>query len=231
MDLLLAFIGATAASAFGFDVYRDALRRPRPHIIAYGIGIAMFALATWGLFFSLWLGWGTVSYKVFYLFGAVLNVPYLALGSVYLVIGYKTGRAFTGPVIAFSMISILMLVPAKLHEIGPGLIPEAKEVFLVGGPRVLAIMSGAAAGTLLLSLSLVSIFRFWRKNRCLVWGNIFIAAGTLAAASGGTAFAKWGHSQLFVVSLPSAALLIWAGYRVASGERGALLPKIGVTPS
>jgi hypothetical protein len=225
MDLVLAFVGATAASAFGFDLYRDARRRTRPHIIAYGMGISMFALATWGLFFSLWLGWGPVSYKVFYLFGAVLNVPYLALGSVYLVIGHKTGRAFTGPVMAFSLIALLMVVPAKLRAIGDELIPEAAHTFLVGGPRVLAIMSGAVAGTLLFALALLSAFRFWRKNRSIVWGNLLIAAGTLSAASGGSAFAKWGYSQLFVISLPAAALLIWAGYRVASGERGALLPK------
>ena len=231
MNVLLALVGALAASAFGFDLYRDARRKPRPHTIAYGVGITMFALATWGLFFSLWLGWGPISYKFFYLFGAILNVPYLALGSMYLVIGHRTGRAFTGPVIAFSGIALLMIAPSRLNTIGDVVIPEAGEVFLVGGPRVLAIMSGAVAGTLLFALALLSLFRFWNKSRPLVWGNALIAAGTLAAASGGTAFARTGLSQLFVVSLPSAALLIWAGYRVASGERGALLPKVEATSS
>lgn len=225
MSAILALIGALAASAFGFDLYRDARRRPRPHVIAYGVGIAMFALATWGLFFSLWLGWGPVSYKFFYLFGAILNIPFLALGSMYLVIGYRTGRAFTGPVIAFSAIALLTIGPARLNTIGDVVIPEAQEVFVVGGPRFMAIMSGAVAGTLLFVLALLSLFRFWRKSRRIVWGNALIAAGTLAAASGGTLFARTGVTQLFVVSLPAAALLIWAGYRVASGERGALLPK------
>jgi hypothetical protein len=53
-----------------------------------------------------------------------------------------------------------------------------------------------------------------------VWGNLLIVGGTLAAASGGTGLAL-GESSAFAVSLLVAVTLIWAGYRVASGKRGA----------
>jgi uncharacterized membrane protein YfcA len=66
----------------------------------------------------------------------------------------------------------------------------------------------------------VSIFRFWKKNRRIVWGNLLILGGTLAAASGGTGLAL-GESSAFALSLLVAVTLIWAGYRVASGGRKA----------
>ena len=64
----------------------------------------------------------------------------------------------------------------------------------------------------------MSAFRFWNKNREIVWGNLLIVGGTLAAASGGTGLAL-GESSAFAVSLLVAVTLIWAGYRVASGGR------------
>jgi uncharacterized membrane protein YfcA len=64
----------------------------------------------------------------------------------------------------------------------------------------------------------ISIVRFWKRNRKLVWGNLLILAGTFAAASGGTGLAL-GEGSAFAVSLLLAVTLIWAGYRVASGSR------------
>jgi len=67
-------------------------------------------------------------------------------------------------------------------------------------------------------LAVVSLFRFWKKNRKLVWGNSLILAGTLAATWGGTGLAI-GEGAAFAISLLLAAGLIWAGYRIAAGAR------------
>lgn len=219
MNLVLSLLAALGATAFGVDLGRDAIRRPRPHVVAYAVGIAMFALASWAFFFGVAFGWSPFSYKIFFLFGAVLNVPFLALGSVHLVIGERTGRAVTGLLVGFSLIAILQILPASLNPLGDEVIPETAEAFMVGGPRLLAILAGAIGGTLLLVLALVSAFRFWRSNRRIFLGNLFIAAGTLAAASGGSVLALTGQSGFFALTLAMASFLIWAGYRIASGSR------------
>ena len=36
-------------------------------------------------------GWSAASFRVFYLAGAILNVPWLALGTVYLLAGQQIG--------------------------------------------------------------------------------------------------------------------------------------------
>ena len=77
MDSALALVAALAASLFALDLWLDYGRRPRPHIAAYGIGMTMFAIATWAFFLGVTVGW-TGPMCVFYLFGAILNIPFLA---------------------------------------------------------------------------------------------------------------------------------------------------------
>lgn len=218
MDSTLALLAALAATVFGADLWLDYRKRPRPHIAAYAVGMTMFAIATWAFFVGLTFGWTGPVYRAFYLFGAILNIPFLALGSMFLVVGRRSGHVMTIALGAFAAISttLTLTVPFAnpLPESG---VPH--DIFASGfGPRLFAIIGGAAGSTILIALALVSIFRFWKTNRRIVWGNLLIVAGTFAAASGGTGLAL-GESSAFAVSLLAAVTLIWAGYRVASGAR------------
>ena len=220
MDTTLALLAAVAATVFSFDLWLGYHRRPRPHIAAYGVGMTMFAVATWAFFIGLTFGWAGPVYRAFYLFGAILNIPYLALGSMFLVVGRRSGHVMTIILGAFTAISTTLT--ATVPFANP--LPESgvpHDIFASGfGPRLFAIIGGAAGSTILIALALVSIFRFWKSNRRIVWGNLLIVAGTFAAASGGTGLAL-GESSAFAVSLLAAVTLIWAGYRVASGARAA----------
>jgi hypothetical protein len=218
MDVALGLLAALAATVFAGDLWVSYRRRPRPHIAAYGAGMTMFAVATWAFFLGLTIGWTGPVYRTFYLFGAVLNIPFLALGSMFLVVGKRSGHVMAIALGAFVAISTTLTatIPfAKpLPETG---VPH--DVFATGfGPRLFAIIGGAMGATILIILAVVSIFRFWSKNRRIVWGNLLIVAGTFAAASGGTGLAL-GESSAFAISLLVAVTLIWAGYRVASGAR------------
>lgn len=218
MDTTLALLAALAATAFSVDLWVNYSRRPRPHIASYGTGMTMFAIATWAFYAGITFGWSGPIYRTFFLFGAILNIPFLALGSMFLVAGKKAGHTFAVFLGAFTAISTTLTTTVPfanpLPETG---VPH--DIFATGfGPRLFAIIGGAMGSTILIVLSLVSIFRFWKKNRPLVWGNLLIVAGTFAAASGGTGLAL-GESSAFAVSLLVAVTLIWAGYRVASGRR------------
>jgi len=220
MDSALALLAALAATGFAADLWLDYRRRRRPHITAFGAGMTMFAIATWAFYLGLTLGWTGSIYRTFYLFGAILNIPFLALGSMFLVVGRRSGHVMAIALGALTAISTTLTATVEfanpLPETG---VPH--EVFASGfGPRLFAIIGGATGSTILVILALVSAFRFWRKNRNIVWGNLLIVAGTVAAASGGTGLAL-GESSAFAVSLLTAVTLIWAGYRVASGGRRA----------
>jgi len=218
MDSVLALIAAVAATLFAADLWRDYRDRPRPHIAAYGTGMTMFALATWALFIGVTFGWTGPVYRTFFLFGAVLNILFLALGSMFLVVGQRAGHVMTIALGAFAAISTtLTLTVSFQQELPDGGIPH--DVFATGfGPRLFAAMGGGMGATILIVLAFVSMFRFWTTNRRIVWGSLLIVAGTFAAAWGGTGLAL-GEAGGFAFSLLLAVTFIWAGYRVAAGGR------------
>jgi MFS family permease len=218
VDSALALIAAVAATLFASDLWRDYRRHTRPHIAAYATGMAMFAVATWALFIGVTFGWTGTLYRTFFLFGAVLNILFLALGSMFLVVGPRAGHVMTIAIGAFAAISVTLTLTVPFQQQLPdGGIPH--DVFATGfGPRLFAAIGGGLGATILIVLALVSVFRFWKTNRRLVWGSLLIVAGTFAAAWGGTGLAL-GDAGGFAFSLLLAVTFIWVGYRVASGSR------------
>jgi hypothetical protein len=207
-----------AASAFAADLWLDYRTRPRPHITAYATGMSMFAIATWAFYIGLSFGWAGPIYRSFDLFGAILNIPFLALGSMFLVVGRRSGHVMAIALGALTAISTTLTATIPFANPLPASgVPH--DVFESGfGPRLFAIIGGATGSTILIILALFSVFRFWQRNRRIVWGNLLIVAGTFAAASGGTGLAL-GEGSAFALSLLVAVTLIWAGYRVTSGGR------------
>ncbi|MFQ5522408.1 MAG: hypothetical protein ACE5F5_02370 [Acidimicrobiia bacterium] len=223
MDSVTSGLAALAATVFAYDLWRGWRRRPRPHIAAYAAGMAMFALATWALFVGVTFGWTGPIYRTFFLFGGVLNILFLALGSMFLVVGPRSGHAMAIALGGYAAISTTLVTTVDFQRPLPkGGVPA--DIFAGGfGPRLFAIIGGALGATILIVLALVSLVRFWKKDRNIVWGNGLILAGTFAAAWGGTGLAL-GEASGFAVSLLVAVALIWAGYRVASGRRPAQPP-------
>jgi hypothetical protein len=183
----------------------------------------MFAIATWAFYLGLTFGWTGPLYRTFYLFGAVLNIPYLALGSMFLVVGKRSGHVMAIALGALTAISVTLTATVPFAaELPADGVPH--DVFATGfGPRLFAIIGGSTGAMILIVLALVSVFRFWRTNRRIVWGNLLIVAGTFAAASGGTGLAL-GEGSAFALSLLVAVTLIWAGYRVATRGRSSSRP-------
>lgn len=221
MDATVAVVAALVASGFAVDLWIDFRRRPRPHTGAYAAGISMFAIATWALAAGLTFGWEGWSYRTFFLLGAIINIPVLAVGSWFLVVGKRAGHISTILTGAFAAISTTLTTtvpfarPLPQGGIPHDIFPPIAEGF---GPRLLAAIGGGMGATFLIALGLVSIFRFWKRNRRLVWGNGLIVGGALAASTGGSGLAI-GEGAAFAISLLVAAGLIWAGYRTASGAR------------
>ncbi|MGQ0848095.1 MAG: hypothetical protein ACT4OP_03100 [Actinomycetota bacterium] len=221
MEGLLAVVAAMVATGFAVDLALDTRRRPRPHGAAYAVGIGLFAIATWALAAGLSLGWSGFTYRTFFLLGAILNIPFLAVGSMFLVVGRRAGTLALLACGAIAAISTTLTTtvpfarPLPAGGIPHDIFAPISEGF---GPRLLAAIAGGLGGSIVIVLALVSLFRFWRKNRRIVWGNALIVAGTLAASSGGTVLAI-GEGDAFALSLLVAAALIWAGYRTAAGAR------------
>ncbi len=221
-DSVLALVAAIAATAFTLDLVWNQIRGPRPHIAAYGVGMAMFAAATWALWSGLEYGWTGLGYRIFFLFGAVLNIPVLAVGSMFLVVGRKSGNAltiFTGALGAIAT-TLVTTVPFARDLPASGLAEDIFPPISDGfGPRLLAAIGSGLGATLLITLALVSAIRYWRRDRRIVAGSSLIALGTLAGATGGTLLGVVGKTASFEISLLVTVTLIWLGYRVSRNRR------------
>lgn len=220
MDSVLAGSAAIAATGFFLDLVRNYLARERPHIAAYAAGVGAFAIATWALFAGVTFGWTSASYRTFFVFGGIMNILLLALGSMFLVVGRRSGHAMLALLFPLFAISVPMTLSEPFVNALPSSgVPAGSDLFEQGfGPRMWAAIGGGLGTTILIILAVVSLVRFWRTNRQVVWGNLAILAGTFAAASGGTGLAL-GEAAGFAVSLLIAVTLIWMGFRVASGAR------------
>lgn len=225
MDVVLAFLAAGAASGLAAELMMSHRARPRPHVRAWAIAMVLYALATWMLVVGLAAGWTSPVFRLFYGLGAILNVPFLGIGSAYLVLGERTGRRLLE---WFSLAGIFALFitftapfVAELPEDG---LPAGSDVFAdigtVGptGPRFYALLFNVVGSVLLVGLAGLSAVRFWRSNRRLVAGNVLIMLGGIFPAFGGTLFAV-GETSAFALSLLLGAALLWAGFRVARGTR------------
>ena len=88
----LAFLATAIATVFAQATGVRFTRKRKPHERAWTIALALFALASASLATGASTGWDLGTFRAFYLLGAVLCVPWLGLGTVYLLVGERIGR-------------------------------------------------------------------------------------------------------------------------------------------
>src|SRR5579862_8085336 len=91
LETSVAVAAAMVGVAFGMSTLERWLRARRPYELAWTAALAMFAIAAAALAYGSQAGWSGPVFRTFYLFGAIADVPVLALGTVYLLAGRRTG--------------------------------------------------------------------------------------------------------------------------------------------
>jgi hypothetical protein len=218
MHWLLPGVAAAASAAFAVAVLRQYAARHRPYQLAWGIALSMFTAASLALTAGVVAGWTPLSFKLYYLFGAILNVPWLALGTVELLAGHTVQRAYLAGLAVFTVLSVVLVAMARVtaDDLAGRLLPEGKE-FLPVAVRALAVL-GNTVGTLVVVGGAVASGLAMRARRDLrprFEGTLLIALGVLLAASGGV-FAFLASSDKLALSLALGASVMFLGFRRAS---------------
>ena len=218
MHWLLPGVAAAASAAFAVAVLRQYAARRRPYQLAWGIALSMFTVASLALTAGVVAGWSPVSFKLYYLFGAVLNVPWLAFGTVELLAGPAARRAYLAALTAFTLVSVVLVALARVTaaDLAGRLLPEGKE-FLPVAVRALAVV-GNTVGTLVVVGGAVASGLAMRSRRDLrprFEGTLLIALGVLLAASGGV-LAFLASSDKLALGLAVGASVMYLGFRRAS---------------
>ena len=227
LNAALAAAATLVAVAFGFSTLDRWLRRRRPHELAWSVSLGLFALGSAALWFSESVGWSLGSFRLFYLAGAVLNVPWLALGTVYLLGGQRLGDRVRWWLVLLSGLSVGVVLFAPTRTgVQAGELPTGKDVFGVA-PRVLAAVGSGVAALVIIGGALWSVWRMVRSRRAgseqvaaqpkgRVLGNVLIAAGTLVLSASGSLAGRLGKDRSFTVTLLVGIAVLFAGFLVAS---------------
>jgi hypothetical protein len=207
--------GATVvAVAFAAALLERWLVRRRPHELAWSIALVLFACGSLSLWLGASLGWDEWSFRLFYAFGAVVNVPFLALGTMEL-LSPPAGRVlrWVVPLACAFGAGVILAAPVVGHVPAHEL-PQGSDVF---GPlpRILAATySGLAAIVVFAGAAWSAVRR--RSDRRLAAGNLVIAAGTAVLSMSGLLNSTLGEMQAFAVTLTAGVTILFIGFLVAS---------------
>jgi hypothetical protein len=230
-ETALAAAATLVATAFTLSLLDRWLARRRRHELAWLISLFFFTVASGSLWVGAAVGWSGPTFRVFYLFGAIVNVPWLALGTIELLGGPRWGRPATAVVALISAFAAGVMAVAPLEgPVPPDDLPTGSDVF---GPlpRILAAVCSGGAALIIIGGALWSAWQLVRHRRRggvvpadparLALGNVLIAAGTLVLSASGTLNARLGAQTAFAVTLAIGISVLFAGFLVATSATAA----------
>ncbi|MFN2526164.1 MAG: hypothetical protein ABR505_07860 [Actinomycetota bacterium] len=204
------------SGVFAYSLAVHWRARPRPHLLAWAVALTMFALASLTAGASLYGGWTPASFRLYYLFGAILNVPVLALGTIYLLAPRKFSDACALFVVAASVVAVVVVMNARINLSGLEVsgIPSSRDV-APSSVRTLSRYYSFTGFFVVVGGALWSAWRLARRResalRRLALANLLIATGTLVVAVG-SGFARYGHGAPFALGLLVGVSLMFLGF-------------------
>ncbi len=216
MHTALAAAAALVALAFACSTYERWLAKRRRHELAWSLALAFFSIAAFALAAGAALGWNPVTFRVFYLFGAIINVPFLALGTVYLLAGERRGdQVAAGVSLLCAFAAGVVLVSPLTGPLPVDELAQGSDVF-GPAPRIFAALASALGALVIFAGAVLSAFRY-RSGRRL-WSNVLIALGTVILSSSGLLNSVLDEMDGFAVTLVAGICVIYAGFLVATSD-------------
>jgi hypothetical protein len=197
------------AAVFSVAAWRSAGERGTA-LRVWSFALAQFAVGSGALAWGVTFGWSEAAYRVFYAFGAVLNVGWLGLGTLWLVWRRGAARAATAGLTAVSawaafFVMTTELVPGAAAALAGEELPVARHVMPVLA-RNLSRWFSITGSVVVLAGLLMSIAL--RRN---VLGLGLLAAGVVVAGVA-SELARVGYVAVFSVGLAFGISLMYAGF-------------------
>ena len=201
VEVLLAFAATLVSLRLASLVAGRWRASRRPELAAWSGALLAYAAASGALTWGAAYGWDTRSFRVYYLFGALLTAPLLGIGSL-LLYGWKR---IIAPALIYVGLAVGIAISVPVHGAFGESIPAAQDHLAFVPARFVAIVANSVGTLAVVAVAIVTI-----RRRPL--GNGLILAGVAVAALG-TALSGLGAAKtaVFVVI---AALLLYGGFTV-----------------
>jgi hypothetical protein len=239
----LAIGAMLTAAAFSCLVLERYWLKRRPQDLAWTISLALFALGAGSLAWGSATGWNSPAFRLYYACGAIVNVPFLAAGQLYLLVKRRTAdRIFRFICLLGTFAFGLVFAEPFRRSLPSEGIPQGKLIF-GPGPRILAAVgSGVSAlvvfiGTILGAISLLKARRALKAHVALrdqlpvstetkpipsrhpirrLIGLGLLSLGVAILSLSGTLNARFGEMRAFSITLVIGVVTLFAGFILSS---------------
>ncbi len=220
-NILISTADVVLSLIFTILVWRQYAARKRMHQLMWGIAIALWTI---GVAAELWTAlqgsWSELTYRTYYVTGALLIPAWLGMGTLYLVISRTWADRILVGLVVLSVIGIgfMLFGPAdlsKLNGVPVGNVPKGVYPFFPS-QLILIILNTLGAAAFILG-ALWSAYHFMRMKamgeRAIATAMIAVGGLVVAVAH---SLGALGEIELFRVSELVAIVLIFAGFILSS---------------
>lgn len=224
----LPVVTTLVSLVFAGQVLSQYRERRRLHQLAWGLALLFYAVAAFPEVLGSLSGWSDLDFRIYYLFGGILLVPWLSLGTAELLLRSDRARrarvGYRGLVGAITLLGLVAIATAALHPefLGGTRVPDNCAMYC---PRihgqaagnilsVIAAAVGNTVGTVVLVAGAgYSAYRTYRAGlaRNLTMGNVLILAGSLVVAAAATV-TRLGSYELFYAAQAAGIAIIFGGF-------------------
>ncbi len=209
---MLPALAAVVAATFAAQLARHHAARRRPHTLAWALALALFATASAAVSVGVAAGWSPGLFGIYWVAGALLNVPLLAVGQLLLLDPRRAVLYWTlaGLCAVWSVLFTLLAgfdAAALAQASARRAIPLGRDV--LGGTTAYSLVAPFNATFLVVVVGSV-----WSAVRSRRWAVLLIALGVSVAAAGSSAVGS-GRDVVFSVLLAAGVTLMYAGFLAA----------------
>ena len=214
----IPLISALVSFVFAFFVFRRYLSRKGNHLLLWAIGMVFYGIGGFCEAYYGFFGWNPLIFRLWYLFGAILVAAWLGQGTVYLLARKRVAHSLMAVLALGSLFALVRVFTATLD---PSLMTSSLHTgselsghaITTAGVRTLTPFFNLYGTLTLVGGALYSSWIFWRKRVLLhrAIGNVFIAAGAILPAFGGT-LSRFGIPGALYITELLGAIILFAGF-------------------
>lgn len=214
LQAVVALAGACVAGLFATQLAQQYRGRRRHHALAWSLSLGLYALGMVALAAGFTLGWTPAWFGLYWLAGALLNVPLLAVGQLHLLDRERAALWWTlGGLAAVWAVAAVLMTPVDGAALAAA---DARDGIPQGGDAYGSGLAWTVLRPLTFAGALVVLAgATWSGIRSRRIGVLLIALGVAVSASS-SAFVRAGQDELVAVVLTVGVSIMYAGFHAAS---------------
>ena len=219
-EAVLPLVATVIAWEFALSLFRRWRATRRPYLRSWAVSLFFFAAGSGFFWYAEAFGWSGPVFRGFYVCGALLSVPWLAMGELELLARGRWVRVVLAFLVLFSIdAAITVSLSPFVGATAPSGydVPQGSDYFGVL-PRVLVVVANTVGTLVVVGGTVWSGLRSRGQGpaaRARFRGTLVITLGVLIAAAGGAlTFLSKVTSQ--AVTLTLGVAVMYAGFVLAS---------------